>query len=191
MKRPPPFPPMALPADDATFSVREVAGLATCTVRTVRSYIRKKVLQAPQFRSARTRYSRDFLIRLRAARALAQEGVLLETIARRLHTMKEEQLIRTAHLLPPGDSPPPPDKPSPPSTDRPSAAPAVTTTASMRGARELPRGFEGPYRGGAAPREQWDVFEICPGVRLLVTTDSDTEALRVAREIVSLFGPRG
>lgn len=191
MKKPPPFPPMVLPPDDATFSVREVAGLATCTVRTVRSYIRKKVLHAPEFRSAKTRYSRDFLIRLRAARALAQEGVLLETVARRLQAMKDEQLIRTAHLLAPGDSPPPPN--TPPADDKaspPAAAPLTSTAASVPVGRELPRGFEGAYRSGTAPRERWDIFEICPGVKLLVTTDSDAEALRVAREIVTLFGPR-
>lgn len=183
---------MVLPPDNATFSVREVAALATCTVRTIRSYIRKKVLRAPEFRSAKTRYSRDFLVRLRAARALAQEGVLLESVARRLQSMKDDQLLQTAQLIPPGDSPPPPNTPlAENNPSAPGAAPLASTAASTPVVRDLPRGFEGPYRGGTAPRERWDVFEICPGVKLLVTTESDTESHRVAREIVSLFGPRG
>jgi len=46
----------------------------------------------------------------------------------------------------------------------------------------------GPYRTGAAhPSERWEHHEVCPGVRLLVRTEADAEAWRVAREILATF----
>jgi hypothetical protein len=64
-----------------------------------------------------------------------------------------------------------------------SAAPSTGT---------LPVGFVGPYRAGAAPpHERWDFFDVCPGVKLLVSAEADPEARRVANEMLALFGPRG
>ena len=72
-----------------------------------------------------------------------------------------------------------------------SALSAPGAGASAPGAGPLPAGFLGPYRAGAAPpHERWDFFEICPGVKLLVRSEADPEARRVASEIVAHFGPR-
>jgi hypothetical protein len=46
----------------------------------------------------------------------------------------------------------------------------------------------GPYRTGpAVPSERWEHFDVCPGVRVLVRTEADAEAWRVAREMIALF----
>lgn len=55
--------------------------------------------------------------------------------------------------------------------------------------RALPDGFMGPYRPALArPSERWEHVAICPGVVLLVRSEADAEAWRVAGEITALFG---
>jgi hypothetical protein len=69
-------------------------------------------------------------------------------------------------------------------------APASPALATARPAA-APTPFEEPlgaYRGHAArQRRQWESIAICPGVFVVVLTDADTEARRVAREIEAQY----
>jgi len=65
---------------------------------------------------------------------------------------------------------------------------ASTGGSAVKGTGVLPAGFVGAYRAGpGTASERWEHFEVCPGVRLLVRTEADAEAWRVAREMLSLF----
>lgn len=183
------FPPSPLPPDSATFTVREVAKLALCTIRTVRHYIRQQVVPAPAFRSSKTRYDRAFLVRLRAARTLRQRGLHVGGLRAELAAMPQEEMIRLAGFVAPDEAEVTAHDPAGPEKGgqaQVGAAPAAPGTGT------LPAGFVGPYRAGAAPpHERWDFFEVCPGVKLMVCADADPEARRVANEMLALFGPRG
>ena len=214
----PPFKTTALPPPGATFTVREIARHAECTIRTVRNYIQVKVVPAPQFRSSKTRYDRAFLVRLRAAMTLRRRGLHVRGVLETLSATPPEELFRLAGyevpmeevetvlatLAPsqppagapsPADArdaarahPPPARAPQPTSPDPAAPVPLAATTVPVR---PLPPGFLGRYRPSAAlPHERWDTFEICPGVKLTVRADPDPEASRVAQEILTLFGPQ-
>ncbi len=234
----PAFKTTALPSPDATFTVREVARHAECTIRTVRNYIRVKVVPAPKFRSSKTRYDRAFLVRLRAAMVLRRRGLHVRGVLETLAATSPEELFHlagydtppegieavVATLAAPGDrsgahEPGEVGRTGPRGA---SGAPGHGAQRSLPGAgdgagaaagssggggawpgaehardgvgtpRALPAGFLGRYRPGAvAPHERWDAFEICPGVKLVVRAEPDPEALRVAEEILALFGPPG
>jgi DNA-binding transcriptional MerR regulator len=172
---PPPVPP---PPPDATFSIREAAREAGVTIRTIRYYVQRRALPTikdTDFKSIHTRYDRAFLVRLRAIARLRTTTRHLEPILARIDAATPDELLDLA-----GYETPPPPAPTAPAAP-PAPAPAASTA--------LPPGFAGPYRSGVAyPSERWEHLAICPGVVLLVKTEADAEAARVAREIVALFG---
>lgn len=92
----PPFKTTALPPVGATFTVREVAAQAGCTIRTVRHYIREKVVPAPEFRSSKTRYDRAFLVRLRAGMTLRRRGLHVRGVREALDATAPEEMVRLA-----------------------------------------------------------------------------------------------
>ena len=220
----PPFKTTALPSPDATFTVREVARHAECTIRTVRNYIRVKVVPAPKFRSSKTRYDRAFLVRLRAAMVLRRRGLHVRGVLETLAATSPEELFHlagydtppegidavVATLAAPGDrsgaheagearSTGPRGASGAPVHGAQRSVPGVGARAGAGHApdgvgapRALPAGFLGRYRPGAvAPHERWDAFDLCPGVKLVVRAEPDPEALRVAEDILALFGPPG
>lgn len=178
-----------MPPAEASFTIDEVVRQVGTSVRTVRHYIAQHVLVAPPFRSSNTRYDRAFLVRFEAARALRGRGVHLPAIRAQLEAMPFVEMARLAGYeveassqvgaggetgtLARGTA-----------TVRPSAG----AGAAAKEAAVLPAGFVGPYRAGpGTASERWEHFEVCPGVRLLVRTEADAEAWRVAREMLSMF----
>ncbi len=179
-----------LPPADATFSIQDIVRRGGTSLRTVRHYVAQKVLVPPAFRSSKTRYDRTFLVRFQAARALRSQGDHLPDIRTKLDAMSFAEMARLAGYA------------VDPATEQasfaaartarlgPSHAPSATprSDAPARSDASLPDGFVGPYRAGpAVPSERWEHFEVCPGVRVLVRTEADAEAWRVAREMLALF----
>ena len=202
----PPFKTTALPPVGATFTVREVAAQAGCTIRTVRHYIREKVVPAPEFRSAKTRYDRAFLVRLRAGMTLRRRGLHVRGVRETLDATAPEELVRLAGYDVPGEAAEglvasvaamaraPAKEGAAAGTRAPGSAggPQVGSADGTAGVRSLPAGFLGRHRPGAsAPHERWDSFELCPGVKLVVRAEADPEAFRVVQEVLALFGPAG
>jgi DNA-binding transcriptional MerR regulator len=186
-----------LPPPDASFSVHEIVYHAAVSLRTIRHYVAEKIVPAPEFRSSRTRYDRMFIVRLRAARALRRRGLTLSAIRDQLDLMPADEMIRLAGYALPAPDPIPAavSTKRPPVSTRNGSGDAQVSTRSGRSpmptmpSPSLPTGFLGPYRPSpTAPREQWEHFEICPGVKLLVRTEADSESWRVAREMLALFG---
>ena len=202
----PPFKTTALPPVGATFTVREVAAQAGCTIRTVRHYIREKVVPAPEFRSSKTRYDRAFLVRLRAGMTLRRRGLHVRGVRETLDATAPEELVRLAGYDVPGEAAEglvasvaamaraPAKEEAAAGTRAPGSAggPQVGSADGTAGVRSLPAGFLGRHRPGAsAPHERWDSFELCPGVKLVVRAEADPEAFRVVQEVLALFGPAG
>lgn len=161
------------PPPDAEYSIDDIARLSRVPVRTIRYYVKQRALEPPEFRSMHTRYSAEFLIRLRAIAALRRKKLRLDVIRPRLEAASREEILRLAgYEAPAGGG---------------GGAPAGAADGSPRA---LPPGFLGPHRGASHPTERWEHMEICPGVKLLVRSEADGEAWRVAREIVALFAAR-
>ena len=116
-----------LPPLDATFSLREAAGLAGVTLRTVRYYVAQRALpkvKAEDFKGADTRYDLSFVLRLRAIARLLPEMRRLEPILARFDAASPEERVRLAGFEPP-PAPPPVDPPR----EEPSAAQAQSSSS--------------------------------------------------------------
>jgi len=165
-----------LPPADATFTISEIVRRVGTSLRTVRHYVAEKVVVPPPFRSSNTRYDRAFLVRFQAARALRKKGEHLPAIRARLDAMAFEEMARLAGYAPDLEA----------TGGSGTGGPGAGQAAAVRA---LPAGFVGAYRAGPAQAsERWEHFEVCPGVKLLVRTEADSEAWRVAREMLALFG---
>ena len=175
------LPVRPLPPPDTTYSVAEAALEAGITVRTVRYWVGRRALpkvRAGDFRGVDTRYGRDFVLRLRAIARLLRADRDLPAAVAAFDAATEEERIRMAGYEPPRE---------PPKEAAEETAPELGADPTQP--RKLPAGFAGPYRSPSAyPAERFDHVPICPGVTLIVKTEADAEAHRVAREIVALFG---
>lgn len=74
------------------YKLDELAAAAGVSPRTVRYYVQKGLLPAPQFRGRDTAYGREHLLRLRAIRGLQEKFLPLDAIAEALATANAAQL---------------------------------------------------------------------------------------------------
>ena len=168
--------------DDMT--IDDLAREADILPRAVRYYFQRGMLPKPPFKSRNTRYGRAHLVRLRAIVKLRKTGLLLDAIRKKLARMTEDEILDLAGMAPPVE-PPANALPSQPVTAGDASLPSPP-------ARPLPDGFHGPYRAALArPSERWEHVTLCPGVVLMVRGEADSEAWRVASEIVATFGGGG
>jgi len=152
--------------DTPDYNLEGLAKASGVATRTIRYYIDLGLLPKPPFHSHNTRYGQEHLMRLQAIKRLRNQKLRLNAIAARLAKVTPDELLRLAGMEPP--APPAPK------------------------ARELPEGFLGPYRPAfTQPTERWERISICPGVDLMVRSEADAEAWRVASEIARLFGTKG
>ncbi len=159
-------------------SVEELAHEARVTPRTVRYYFERGLLPSAERKGRNTRYNRDLVVRLRAIGELRLQGMRIDPIKKKLASMSHEEMLKLAQASAP---------------ETPTVEIAHTDTAAeeseQANSRELPAGFVGPYRAGLGHgSERWDHVELCPGVVLMVRGEADSEAWRVAREVVAVFG---
>ena len=154
-------------------TVHELAQASGIGVRTIRQYVKRGLLPPPRPRGPRTRYGREYLVRLRAVAKLRAQRLGIDDIARRIAELSRDEIEALAGMTPPAAPVAPAAPPRPPELPVP---------------RALDRGFLGPYRAEAARgAETWEHLAVCPGVVLLVKADADSESWRVAREILVTF----
>jgi DNA-binding transcriptional MerR regulator len=79
-----------------SFRLEELADAVRVPVRTIRYYIQRGLLAAPDFRGAHTIYTREHRLRLDAIRALQERDLPLDEIARRLAAMTPGELAAAA-----------------------------------------------------------------------------------------------
>nr|AYM54172.1 transcriptional regulator MerR family [Sorangium cellulosum] len=164
-----------------TYKLDELAGEAGVAPRTVRYYVQRGLLPAPEFRGKDTAYGREHLARLRAIKALQQAHWPLEEIQARLAGAGVDEIERiAAGALPPGAPP----------TAPPGVPPAVITRcAGPDGAPAPP-----PQVAGAPRGERWERVEIADGVELHVRSDAPDRSRRIALDIESRYAtpaPKG
>lgn len=124
-----------------TFKLEELAKEAGVSPRTVRYYVQRGLLPAPQFRGKDTAYDEEHLLRLRAIRKLQDQFLPLDAIQAELarRTTRElEELVSSgsAHPRPLPTPLPPPYRAPPPHATR---------------------------------AERWTRWELAPGVELHVS----------------------
>ncbi|WP_437309438.1 helix-turn-helix domain-containing protein [Sorangium sp. So ce388] len=156
-----------------TYKLDELAGEAGVAPRTVRYYVQRGLLPAPEFRGKDTAYGREHLARLRAIKALQQAHWPLEEIQARLAGAGVDEVERiAAGALPP-------------------AAPhTVIDRCADPGDAPAP-----PPQAAGAPRgERWERVEIADGVELHVRSDAPERSRRIALDIESRYttpAPKG
>lgn len=104
-----------------TFKLEELAREAGVSARTVRYYVQRGLLPAPQFRGKDTAYDDEHLLRLRAIRKLQDQFLPLDAIQAELarRSRRElEELVAGAPPPRPAPLPPPYRAPPPPRADR-------------------------------------------------------------------------
>ena len=127
--------------------IGELAKLTGTTPRTIRYYVQRGLLPAPEFRGKDTTYGDEHLRRLRAIKRMQEARVPLEEIAVRLAAGKEDAV---------------PALPAPEA-----AAPTAPMTSG----------------------ERWERFAIAPGLTLDLAEHAAPEVRRLAREILTQYGP--
>lgn len=98
-------------APDRSLKLAELAHAAGVSPRTVRYYIQRGLLPAPDFRGAETAYGREHLLRLQAIRRLQDQFWPLDAIGRALAQADArwlEDVLAGRVTLPQPDGDPPP-----------------------------------------------------------------------------------
>ncbi|WP_437555360.1 helix-turn-helix domain-containing protein [Sorangium sp. So ce367] len=155
-----------------TYKLDELAGEAGVAPRTVRYYVQRGLLPAPEFRGKDTSYGREHLARLRAIKVLQQAHLPLEEIQARLAGAGLDEIERIAAGAPPRA--------------------LEARCAGPEEAAAAPRASSPP---AAAPRgARWERVELADGVELHVRTDAPESSRRIALDIESRYttlAPKG
>ncbi|WP_437879061.1 helix-turn-helix domain-containing protein [Sorangium sp. So ce513] len=152
-----------------TYKLDELAEEAGVAPRTVRYYVQRGLLPAPEFRGKDTSYGREHLARLRAIKALQQAHLPLEEIQARLAGAGVDEIERIARTA----------TAAPPRATAPCPGPGDAAAAPRAGA---PRG------------ERWERIELADGVELHVRSDAPERSRRIALEVQSRYAtlaPKG
>jgi DNA-binding transcriptional MerR regulator len=136
--------------------LEELAARAGVSVRTVRYYIQRGLLPAPEFRGPDTNYDEQHLLALRAIRNLQEAYLPLDAIASTLHGKSAAELRAIA------------------SRKAPAAAPPVAAPAREAEAAHAPSGAP----SGAALRGTR--FVLAPGLELWLSDEADDPARQLA-----------
>lgn len=78
------------------YKLEELAAEAGVSPRTVRYYVQRGLLPAPEFRGKDTAYGREHLLRLRAVKRLQEASLPLDEIQARLLNATEDELTKIA-----------------------------------------------------------------------------------------------
>lgn len=124
------------------FKLEELARAADVAPRTIRYYVQRGLLPAPEFRGKDTTYGAEHLRRLRAIKRMQEARLPLEEIAAHLAAGRED------------------------------AAPEEAAPSAP-----IPSG------------ERWERFVIAPGLTLDLAEHAAPEVRRLAREILTQYGP--
>ena len=155
--------------EDDTFKLEELARRAGTSARTVRYYVQRGLLPAPDFKGKDTAYGREHLSRLRAIRRLQDRFLPLDAIQAELERRSPreiEELIARKDAVPrPVDT---------------IVYPPHQHPYRFPGANEplVPR-VEAPRRGESMTR-----FTLAPGLELTLSEDADTDTAALADELV-------
>jgi DNA-binding transcriptional MerR regulator len=143
----------------ASYKLDELARIADVAARTIRYYVQRGLLPAPEFRGKDTAYGHEHLLRLQAIRRLQALHLPLDAIQARLAALSPAELAALAS----DEDPPKPRR---------AARPGPTRTPSPQ----------------PAVGELWERIQLAPGLELHVRADAGPRARALALAIQSAHG---
>jgi DNA-binding transcriptional MerR regulator len=186
-----------------SFALADRLGIS---VRTLRSWIKARVLPRPPRQGHGNRFDRAAIVRAHAVAALRRDGVPLPHIARFLAQKGDVELRELGGLSPappprppiaalPADASPAPERAARPSTPEPAVAPlpaAVPETAVDAPESSLPIRATAPRETTAKPAlgTEWRRIELVPGLELHVRADAPAIVQNLAAAIAQGRLPR-
>ena len=170
------------------FAISHLVERSGVSARTIRKYIRIKLMAPPEGRGPSAFYSDRQLYEAICIAGLRAEGAGYDAIAAQVPGWSLVKLRAQAHRYEKAREPPPP---APPVADPgPGAEP-------MKDPRGLPRetGGEGqPIEvlpdGDLPDGPRWALVSLLPGMALMVRDDAAAIVKRAAREIIAQYGSR-
>jgi DNA-binding transcriptional MerR regulator len=138
----------------------ELAEAADVAARTIRYYVQRGLLPAPEFRGKDTAYGDEHLLRLRAIRRLQEAHLPLDEIQVRLQSASRAELERMASE---------------------GIAPVLPPVRNVAPPVPIPGCFP------QSRSERWERWVLRPGVELHVRSDADPDAIIAAEEIRARF----
>jgi DNA-binding transcriptional MerR regulator len=148
------------------FLINDVARLSGVTVRTIRAMVERKLLAQPTFYGTKTRYSRDFVIRVLVVRALREKRLRGDAFDRAYRAMAAAELEALA-----------------------------SATASPEAAVALKLHKPETATADATPKEPWQVatesgawkytVQVLPGLEIVIAKDASPLARRLARQFIA------
>lgn len=140
-----------------TYKLEELAAAAGVSPRTVRYYVQRGLLNAPDFRGKDTAYGEEHLLRLQAIKRLQLAHMPLDEIQVRLSNLTEAELSRPA-------------LPEQGKVSGPQASPLLPKEGSRK-----------------SPVASAQVYRLAPGVELWVRSELPEASLPVVRDILTRY----
>lgn len=171
----------------ATYKLEELAAEAGVSPRTVRYYVQRGLLPAPEFRGKDTAYGREHLLRLLAIKQMQQAHMPLDEIQVRLASATITELEKIAkagvdvHVRMPFDEPR--DSGTGKKGRHPYRSPGWVEPPHD------PRPLPMPEPFPADPAATAHVYRLAPGVELWVRSGIDAASRALVREILSRYSP--
>ncbi|QSQ11245.1 MerR family transcriptional regulator [Myxococcus landrumensis] len=158
---------MSLRKPRTEWKLAELAEEAGVSPRTVRYYVQRGLLSAPNFRGPDTVYGEEHFIRLKAIRVLQARFLPLDAIQAELQRLSLDELRKLAESDP---TPAPPLTPPPPSP--------VAGSHSVA-----------PPAPGRRPTEmnRYQRWELMPGLELHVSDTADAKVRALAERVRALI----
>ncbi len=181
----------SLPVVTPTYKIEELAAEAGVSPRTVRYYVQRGLLPAPEFRGKDTAYGREHLLRLQAIKRLQQQHMPLDEIQVRLASASEAELSRIARGEAPPGSRQPFDEPRDTGTVR-RGHPYRSPGDPLRDPFEspfMPYPLVPPDGAPVDPSATAHVYTLAPGVDLLVRTGLTPASRALVRENLNRYFP--
>ncbi len=143
-----------------TYKLDELARAAGTSVRTIRYYVQRGLLPAPDFRGKDTSYDHEHLVRLRAIRRLQESYLPLDAIASELARRTNAEIERIA--------------------DRREPVPSVP-------ASRAPVSEEPPEPSEKLRWRAWHRVEIAPGIELSVADDAPAHSRDLFKRTLAIL----
>jgi Ca-activated chloride channel family protein len=143
-----------------TYKLDELAEKAGASPRTVRYYVQRGLLPAPEFRGKDTAYTREHLVRLRAIKKLQERFLPLDAIQTELASRSLEDIERITE---------------------------GGAAVSLRPEPSMVHPYRSPPNIGGS---RWSKWEVAPGLELLLADGAADEVRELAEEIRQLVRQR-
>jgi DNA-binding transcriptional MerR regulator len=151
--------------------------------RTIRNYIQRRLLPAPQGHGLAAEYDDEHMVRAVAIGRMRAQGGRIDTIAEHIAGWSTAKFKRfVAQTEPPAEEAPPSPPPPAPRSEGPEPV------AAERVARAQLRRHE-PLGDAELPdAPSWRIYSLITGIGLMVDADAPPIVHRVAAEILATYG---